>query len=283
MIYFFLNGFSLLHVFTIYYLPARPFEILVCFFFRYWHTNLIYDWFVSVYFCLRLSDNFCLCQNTEPCWLRKSSESHSLGKESTVVHFHSILNDKNKTRDKKSDRKKTLGNTYLPPGFTILFELLDCQESQTVILLQLNHSAMLLFLQMYLSIIFGIRITLFYFAVLQHTCQSCSSTDGQQLSTELILLKTQMPSIPYSIRSVYVCNIFRAFSVIISLLMQNSRQHDGWKIWSPIYALHLRLSLSSYFWIKPVSEIPGGSKYSKSCGEDFAHVKAQLSATRVVS
>ena len=72
---------------------------------------------------------------------------------------------------------------------------------------------MLLFLQMYLSIIFGIRILLFYSAVLQHTCQSCSSTDGQQLSTELILHKTQMPSMPYLIRSVYVCNIVRAFSV----------------------------------------------------------------------
>ena len=111
---FCLNGFF-------YYLPARLFEVLVYFFFRYWHTNLVYNWFVS-FFCLRLLDNFCLCQNTEPCWLRKSSESHSLGKESTVVHFHSIINDKNKTRDKKSDRKKkTLGNTYLPPPDSLFF------------------------------------------------------------------------------------------------------------------------------------------------------------------
>ena len=205
--------------FTIYQCDFLRFLFI---FFWYWHTNLVYNWFVSFYFCLRLLDNFCLCQNTEPCWLRKSSESHSLGKESTVVHFHSIINDKNKTRDRKSDREKTLGNTYLPPPppvFTILYRAFvmvfsDCQESQTVIILQLNHSAMLLFLQMYLSIIFVIRITLFYSAVLQHTCQSCSSTDGQQLSTELILHKTQMPSMPYLIRSVYVCNIFRAFSVI---------------------------------------------------------------------
>lgn len=55
---------------------------------------------------------------------------------------------------------------------------------------------------------------MFYSAVLQHTCQSCSSTDGQLLSTELIQHKTQMPSTPYLIRSVYVCSIFRAFSII---------------------------------------------------------------------
>lgn len=139
-------------------------------------------------------------------------------------------------------------------------------------------------LQMYLSIIFDIRITLFYSAVLQHTCQSCSSTDGQQLSTELILHKTQMPSTPYLIRSVYVCSIFRAFS-IINFPSYYKIQHSvlGARVDPP--CMHYTQGYIVYLaWVifvsTPLSEIPGGSIYSKSCGEDFAHVKAQLTATR---
>ena len=48
----------------------------------------------------------------------------------------------------------------------------------------------------------------FYSAVLQHTCQSCSSTDGQQPNIELIQHKTQMPNTPYLTRSVHLCHNF---------------------------------------------------------------------------